>query len=515
MTNNNTTRFFSNTQLFITALLAGPLPAGYLLSHNCQNVSDIRSARFARFFGYLGTLAVIILTLFISETILFAETPVQKGSPAGYSFEFLILLAFQSLLALLVLYFNKRTLSKSNSKIERYPVKKIIGWFLTGLVIIFSFLLLREFVFFVLIVYVLPNLYLHSRIKKAFMPGRQRAFFTSIFALIVLLFPLGMFAQAGIGHVLLRYARFGGYYFLPVLLYTFLLYLLFDLVRVFNWKGRFISKSVLVSRKFNAIVFLAIMVISSSIVVTGAYNFNHPQINKYRISVPAKSSKADHLKIAMTADIHLSEITSKRFVKRLVNKVNSINADIILLPGDIIEGDKSNPKAEYFEKQFTKLQSKYGVYAADGNHEIYMGNKKFDFFEDAEIEVLRDTVIRIDDSFYLIGRRDVHDKRRRPFEDLSNQLTDSFPTFLLDHQPSEFETAYENNIDVQFSGHTHNGQMFPFQYITRAIYELSWGYTKIQNTHFFVTSGAQGWGPPVKTSAPSEIMEIDVYFEEE
>jgi hypothetical protein len=280
-------------------------------------------------------------------------------------------------------------------------------------------------------------------------------------------------------------------------------------------KGKFISKHFLGSRRFNLGLFFGILLITASIVIAGAYNFNHSKINHYEINIPRQSSKAEHIKIAMTADLHLSEITSKRFVKRFVTKMNSINADIILLPGDIIEGDKSNPKSEYFEKQFTKLQSKYGVYAVDGNHEIYMGEKKFDFFEDAEIEVLRDTVIQVDDAFYLLGRRDVHDKKRQPFDSLLNQINDNLPTFLLDHQPSEFEAAYKNGVDVHFSGHTHNGQMFPFQYITSAIYELSWGYKKIKNTHFFVTSGAQGWGPPVKTSAPSEIMEIDVYFEEE
>ncbi len=519
MTNNNTIRLFSNTQLLLTAILAGPLPAGYLLSNNYENVSAIKSSRFARFFAYLGTLVVIFLTLFFTETYLFSTTSIQKETLTGYSLKLLVILVLQFLLALLFLYFNKQSLSKinrnfSNSKTWYYSGKKVTPWFLSGIVIVVSFLMLREFVFFVLVVYVLPNFYLHSRMKKAFRPGKQRALFTIVLVLIVLLFPLGMFSHSGIDHVLLKYTRFGGYYFLPVLLYTFLLYLLFDLVKLFNWKGRFISQSALKSRRFNLVLFSAILVITASIVIGGAYNFNHPKINKYEISVPGKSSKAEHVKIAMTADLHLSEISSKRFVRRFVKKTNAINADIILLPGDIIEGDDTTPKAEFFEEQLTKLQAKYGVYAIDGNHEIYMGKKKFDFFENAEIEVLRDSVIRIDYAFYLLGRRDVHDKKRQSIEVLLKQKTDSLPAILLDHQPSEFEAAYENGIDVQFSGHTHNGQMFPFQYITRAIYELSWGHKKIKDTHFFVTCGAQGWGPPVKTSSPSEIMEIDVYFEE-
>ena len=513
-------RFFSNKQLLITAMLAGPLPAGYLLSYNYQNAFDVRSSRFAWFFAFLGLLVIIILSLFLTETLLFSETTVQKNTPAGYVLELLIILALQGLLAPLFLLFNRRLLSLTvqrfpNYNTAYYSVKKIIPWFLTGIVIVVSFLLLREFVFFVLLVYVLPNLYLHSRMKKSFQPGKPRVLFTGIFVLVVLLFPLGMFSQSGMDHVLLKYTRFGGYYFLPVLLYAFLLYLLFDLVRLVNWKGRFISRSVLKSRRFNLVLFSVILVITASIVIAGAYNFNHLKINKYEISVPVKSSKAEHVKIAMAADLHLSEITSKRFVSRFVKKINSINADIILLPGDIVEGDESNTKSEYFEKQLTRLQSKYGVYAVDGNHEIYLGERKHDFFEKADIHVLRDTVIQIGNAFYLLGRRDRQDKKRKPLSEVLKQISDSLPVISMDHQPYNFEKVYQNDIDIQLSGHTHHGQMFPFQLITKSMYELSWGYKNINGTHFFVTSGAQGWGPPVKTSSPSEIMEIDVYFEEE
>jgi predicted MPP superfamily phosphohydrolase len=82
----------------------------------------------------------------------------------------------------------------------------------------------------------------------------------------------------------------------------------------------------------------------------------------------------------------------------------------------------------------------------------------------------------------------------------------------MDHRPTELQQASQTKVNVQFSGHTHNGQLFPLNLIVNRIYELSWGYRKIRNAHFFVTSGLRLWGPPVKTSGKSEIMVVDIYF---
>jgi len=91
-------------------------------------------------------------------------------------------------------------------------------------------------------------------------------------------------------------------------------------------------------------------------------------------------------------------------------------------------------------------------------------------------------------------------------------INDSLPVILIDHRPTELEQASQNGVDLQMSGHTHNGQLFPLNLILRNMYRLSWGYEKIGQTHFFVTSGIMLWGPPVRTTAKSEIMVINVRF---
>ena len=89
----------------------------------------------------------------------------------------------------------------------------------------------------------------------------------------------------------------------------------------------------------------------------------------------------------------------------------------------------------------------------------------------------------------------------------------NLPVFLLDHSPYQLEKAYKNNIDAQFTGHTHYGQLWPANYFIELLYEIPWGYEKIENTHFFVTCGALGWGAPIRTAGQSEIMLTDIKFE--
>ena len=126
------------------------------------------------------------------------------------------------------------------------------------------------------------------------------------------------------------------------------------------------------------------------------------------------------------------------------------------------------------------------------------------------MKVLSDTILSIDNSFNLGGRYDSHFRTRKSIDDFMKSHTDSLPLILIDHRPTEIVQVSTTQTDIQLSGHTHHGQMFPINLITKSVYELSWGYRKIGNTHFFVTSGIRLWGPPVRTVGKSEIMVINV-----
>ncbi|MDW7682284.1 MAG: metallophosphoesterase, partial [bacterium] len=164
------------------------------------------------------------------------------------------------------------------------------------------------------------------------------------------------------------------------------------------------------------------------------------------------------------------------------------------------------------------IQSKYGVFAVTGNHEYIGGvDAATDYLQNYGVSVLRDSVVKIVDSIYLIGREDrsirrFSGKARTSLDSLMQGVDRNYPCFLLDHQPFELSEAARNGIDLQICGHTHHGQLWPLNLITRMLYEKSWGYLKRGDTHYYISSGAGTWGPPVRIGNHPEIVEIVVHF---
>jgi predicted MPP superfamily phosphohydrolase len=199
-------------------------------------------------------------------------------------------------------------------------------------------------------------------------------------------------------------------------------------------------------------------------------------------------------------------------VQKFAEKIKMINPDILIYGGDIVEGDRGDGSLVSFAQVLAGIKAKYGVYAVLGNHEHYAGQESGSFFDIAGMKVLSDTNIVLARSFNLAGRNDSHINNRKQIGDLLKSSVDSLPVILIDHRPTEIDKVSRTQVNVQLSGHTHNGQLFPINLITKSVYELSWGHKKIGNTHFFVTSGIRLWGPPVRTTGKSEIMVIDINF---
>jgi len=160
-----------------------------------------------------------------------------------------------------------------------------------------------------------------------------------------------------------------------------------------------------------------------------------------------------------------------------------------------------------------KLKAKYGVYAVVGNHE-YFGNvnRATDFMKRSGIKVLRDTAVTIDDKFIVIGRDDLTNRHRKSLKTIISDINNNLPMILLDHQPANLAEAVENKMDIQISGHTHNGQIYPFSLLVSKFYELGYGYLKKGNTHFYVSSGLGLWGAPIRLGTQSEIVNIRLNF---
>lgn len=205
----------------------------------------------------------------------------------------------------------------------------------------------------------------------------------------------------------------------------------------------------------------------------------------------------------------------------MVNKINELNPDLVLIPGDIIDSKLEPFVKEKMNDNFKRIKSKYGVYACLGNHDG-MRSKVEDVvknFEGAGINVLRDKAILIDNSFYVIGRDDLTQQlstkvKRKDLSYITKDLDKSKPLLLMDHQPKNLNDAENQSIDLQVSGHTHRGQLFPASIITNRIFELDYGYLEKNNSKFIVSSGYGTWGPQVRLGSRSEIVEIDIKFME-
>ena len=308
----------------------------------------------------------------------------------------------------------------------------------------------------------------------------------------------------------LKFLLTAGYFALPYLLYLFLFVLLFDLLLALNRLLGIVPRKVVDSPPFKTILFCLLLGLAAAVVVKGSLDYDRMKVNAFRIEVPRRASALTHLRIVLAADFHLGDTTHKRFLAAFPERINALQPDIVLIPGDVLEGDREGGTTE-FERCFRRIRSAYGIFASPGNHE-YHGNGQMGFFQRAGIKMLEDSLAVIDRAFVLAGRNDAHSRSRLELAALISGAPPDLPLIVLDHRPTPLAELRGRNVDVQLSGHTHHGQMFPFNIVTSIQYELSWGYKKIENTHLFVTSGIQAWGPQVRTAGQSEIMLIDVTF---
>jgi uncharacterized protein len=333
---------------------------------------------------------------------------------------------------------------------------------------------------------------------------------TVLYAVLIAAYPLAETLSHRPMTAWSRDVTIAGYVGLPVLLYLVLFVVLSEVAIGLARLFKLLSPAVVRRPRFRTARLWMSFAVSAAVVAAGAYINNHPRIHNYAIEIPRKSSTLRELTIAFAADFHLKDTTNPRVLERFAAKVAAARPDIVLFGGDMVDGDRQDEKLEMFEAVFRRLTPKYGVFGVAGNHDSRAASRTF--FEKAGIRFLQDAVEKIDDAFYLVGRNDARSRGRAPVGDLLKGRDADLPIIVLDHRPTDLDAISRAGADIQLSGHTHNGQLFPINIITRGQYELAWGYKKKGATHVFVTCGIQTWGPPVRTAGVSEILVIKVTF---
>jgi hypothetical protein len=311
-----------------------------------------------------------------------------------------------------------------------------------------------------------------------------------------------------------------GSFWVAFMFYFLLCLIIIDFARLLNHFIPFfppiITQNYEKAKRVTAIIVCILVTVS---VVGGYINTKGIVTKSYTMHIKKKAGNLKFLTIAMASDLHLGTILGKSFLEKVKNQINGLHADIILLPGDIVDEDVRAVYRKDLGDTLSLLKAKYGVFAVTGNHEYIGGvEQAVTFLTKYGIKVLRDTSVKIDNSFYIVGREDrsfrqMNGTRRKDLKEIIKDLDPSLPTIMMDHQPFALHEAEDNAIDVQLSGHTHNGQLWPLNHIINKIYELGWGYMIKGPTHYYVSCGVGGWGPPVRTGSRPEIIYIKLKFD--
>ena len=379
------------------------------------------------------------------------------------------------------------------------------------------------FVFFfsiVIVIYALLNYYIIRRgldVIGTLHPLRTYWIWTII--ILSSLFFFGRFAERVSINLFSTILIWVGSFWLAIMVYLVLQLAIIDLLRGINSIIHFFPDTITINpEKTKKITAPVVLSITFLVVLIGHINTWFPKVTTLNISINKKAGNLKTLNIVAFSDVHLGTIIEKRHLKGIVNKVNALSPDIILIPGDIIDEDIAPVIKNNAGNILTKLKARYGVFAVTGNHEYIAGvYKAKEYLNNHNIQLLNDTAELIDNSFYIVGREDIMIKqfkntRRKDLNDLLDGVDASLPIILLDHQPFNLSEVEKAGIDIELSGHTHDGQIWPFNYITDLIYEKGAGYLRKGNTHYYVSSGVGGWGPPIRTNGRPEIIRVMLKF---
>ncbi len=304
-----------------------------------------------------------------------------------------------------------------------------------------------------------------------------------------------------------RIIAYIGYIWMAFVFLFFFLSVIFDITRyLYKLVGYGPDTAHLNTIAFGLAVFLAFI-----FVVYGFFDARRIRVKNLEVHAEQVLANNGKIRIVQISDVHVGIIIREKRLEFILDKVREANPDILVSTGDLLDGEIDNmvPEAELL----AVINPKYGKYAIMGNHEYYAGIKRsMEFTCNAGFVILRDEAVQVaginifgaDD---ITGRRSGMTKDNPRFRKSLAERSDNF-VLLLKHQPYVDE---REKFNLQLSGHTHGGQIFPFELVTRFFFSYNYGYYELgKNRLLYVSRGAGTWGPPVRLFAPPEITVIDI-----
>lgn len=322
-------------------------------------------------------------------------------------------------------------------------------------------------------------------------------------------------------------------YWIGIMLYSLLYVVLFDLLRLIA-KHTKLKNTLLFSR--GSVISIGSVVVACAVATClyGIFNARNIKVNEYSVTVNKSCGSDKHLKAVLVADLHMGYAIGVDHITNMVEKINQQDADIVIIAGDIFDNSYDGmDDPEGIKAQLKSIKSKYGVYAVYGNHDIdekiLMGftfdwggkqlhnEKMTNFMKECNIKLINDESVLINDEFYLVGRRDTdkpgtEDGTRAEISELTKDLDKTKPIFVLSHEPDELQKTADAGADIDFSGHTHDGQLFPGNLTIGLFWENPCGMIKKDNMYSIVTSGVGVYGTFMRVGTDAEICTVDIDF---
>ena len=366
-----------------------------------------------------------------------------------------------------------------------------------------------EYIVMGIILGILIGIYTLFRVKYALndsnLSKNKQIIISSIIAILSFLFCLNIWSMGAI-----------------LIFYLFISSLIADLIRI-------IQKYLIKEKHLNFIPKihkkgLLAVIIFTIIILGSVYGMNHIELTQYNLTTDKIDNKS--YSILFISDVHYGTVQNTQLVKDSILKMNNLKPDIVVLGGDIVDERTTKESMQEIFEELGKINSTYGTYYIFGNHDrqpytsdYENGNRTFtdsdlnQSIEKNRIKILNDDKIIINNDIVLVGRSDAEWEdsiNRTDVNEILNESDLSKYIVVLDHQPVEYEENDQEGVDLQLSGHTHGGQVFPYGVIYNLSGRLNYGEYEIGDMKQIVSSGLTGWGWPMRNEAKCEYVLINI-----
>jgi len=362
------------------------------------------------------------------------------------------------------------------------------------------------------------HLYVFLKLKRGFALGLSAYLILAIFMILMVAAPIIVRISERYGHeALARGLAYIGFTWMGLLFIFFSASLFFDIYRLLHFLARMLTQRPLAdfTLSLRNLCMLATL-ISFAVVIYGYFEALHIRTEHVTVKTGKMPENIGRCRVVQISDVHLGLIVGKSRLKRILRKVKNARPDILVSTGDLVDGQMDD--LDLLTDMFQNIPTPYGKFAVTGNHEFYAGlDRALAFTEKAGFTILRGEALTVSNLINVAGVDDPAGKRYGPDRGVSEKaLLEKIPgekfTLFLKHQPI-INSESLGMFDLQLSGHTHKGQLFPFNMVTKLFYRMHTGLSKVKgNALLYVSRGSGTWGPPVRFLSPPEVTVIDITY---